>query len=574
MKKNIFLLLTFLSFSIFSFGQDNTDKKETIIGNSLNNETIFIHYNSSFLLTGEKLYFKVYCLNTDTYRASNVSKIAYIKILDEKKQFVYSTKVTLNNGSGFGEYKIPLKLETGNYKLLGYTNWMKRNKTSPSFFQADLTIINPFIDNSNKISNNNSTKRKAENILDKESDILKITLNKHKYKSREKIQLKLSPLLKGKSYGNYSLSVKKIDSIPTKSRKNIFDIYPDIKHQTTYPINTFSSPDLHGETFKGKISSTNNVSLDNKKIFVSTSDDYSDFLISTTDKNGEFNFSLNKNLNEKINFQVLNEGNQKFKIEISPDDLTINDKILFEKLILTKDLEDKIIKRNVYNQINNSFKVVKTKIKEDENKGIFHRNVHKTYNLDDYSRFKTIKETLIEVVEDLSLKQNNKNYFFRMRKNNSNTLKYNYTPWVIIDGILIKNHNDIVDYPAKNIKTISLLKEKYLIGTEIVEGIVIIETFKNHFFKNNHLKYVDIKNFLRAQPTREYFFPNYDSSSNYSRIPDYRHQLIWEPNIKLNKPEINIDFFTSDNTGLFEISIEGVTFNGKPVSIRKTFEVK
>ena len=59
-----------------------------------------------------------------------------------------------------------------------------------------------------------------------------------------------------------------------------------------------------------------------------------------------------------------------------------------------------------------------------------------------------------------------------------------------------------------------------------------------------------------------------------SHIPDYRYQLLWKPDLNLNEGEMSIEFFTSDITGDFEISLEGYTNNGIPVSLRKFITVE
>ncbi len=49
-------------------------------------ETIFIHFNSTLLLTGEYLYYKVYCLNTETNYLSDLSKMAYVELIGKKME--------------------------------------------------------------------------------------------------------------------------------------------------------------------------------------------------------------------------------------------------------------------------------------------------------------------------------------------------------------------------------------------------------------------------------------------------------------------------------------------------------
>jgi hypothetical protein len=71
--------------------------------------------------------------------------------------------------------------------------------------------------------------------------------------------------------------------------------------------------------------------------------------------------------------------------------------------------------------------------------------------------------------------------------------------------------------------------------------------------------------------SKEYYSPNYPNES-LRRIPDYRYQLLWNPEVKFNDEPLRL--FTSDLNGEFEINLEGFTEDGKPISITKTFYVE
>ncbi|WP_348797951.1 hypothetical protein [Flavobacterium adhaerens] len=77
--------------------------------------------------------------------------------------------------------------------------------------------------------------------------------------------------------------------------------------------------------------------------------------------------------------------------------------------------------------------------------------------------------------------------------------------------------------------------------------------------------------FLFAYP---YFTPDYKDKSKNERIPDYRYQLLWIPQLNLPETKTPLSFYTSDVTGKFEINIEGFTENGIPISLTDTFEVQ
>ena len=109
-------------------------------------EKLFVHINTSFLLTGEHLYYKAYCINTKTNKLSDLSKIAYVELISSDKTQIFKHKIKLESGHGQGDFFIPKSILSGNYKLIAYTQWM-RNSGAKFFFQNDISIINPFNEN-------------------------------------------------------------------------------------------------------------------------------------------------------------------------------------------------------------------------------------------------------------------------------------------------------------------------------------------------------------------------------------------------------------------------------------------
>src|SRR5690606_37366922 len=92
--------------------------------NNIPQETVFVHFNASFLFAGEYLYYKVYCMDKSTRNLSGISKIAYVELLGEGGTRVFAQKIRLEKGEGEGDFFIPVTVPSGNYKLVAYTQWM------------------------------------------------------------------------------------------------------------------------------------------------------------------------------------------------------------------------------------------------------------------------------------------------------------------------------------------------------------------------------------------------------------------------------------------------------------------
>ncbi len=105
------------------------------------NEKIYLQTDKSFYLAGEIIWFKSYTVDASEHHLFDLSKVAYVEILNMDNKPVLQGKIDLRNGIGTGSFFIPLSLPSGAYKIRAYTNWMK-NSGPDFFFDKDITIVN------------------------------------------------------------------------------------------------------------------------------------------------------------------------------------------------------------------------------------------------------------------------------------------------------------------------------------------------------------------------------------------------------------------------------------------------
>ena len=104
-------------------------------------EKIFVHTDKSFYVAGEIIWFKIYNVDGASYQLLDVSKVAYIEIIGKDQKPVLQAKISLKGGLGDGSFYLPFSINSGNYILRAYTNWMK-NFSPDYFFEKNITIIN------------------------------------------------------------------------------------------------------------------------------------------------------------------------------------------------------------------------------------------------------------------------------------------------------------------------------------------------------------------------------------------------------------------------------------------------
>ena len=551
MKTKIYLLGLFSFITVNLFSQIKISQNLFEQFKTLPKEQIFVHFNSNLLICGENLLFKIYNLHKEDKTLSNLSKIAYLELIDSNKKTIIKKKISLNKGEGFGDIFIPSEIESGNYKLIAYTKWMKNFN---SYFNDDIFIINPFQE---KITFNHSS------IEDKKPIVYDYTHN-----TREIVTLYLDQIIK--TQGNYSISVKKenygilnLKSSPLNFSNEKKDFF--LKNEDKIFI-----PEFRGQLIVGKLHSPSNKKIKNIRVGLSIIENDKIFKISSTNKDGYFIFNIASPFLSKNVYVKTLENNEDYKISF-PIEETLNLLELdFFPIKTTSRLIETINKRSVYTQIQNAYnEVIKDSIKKISTDSSIFKDKIIQYNLDSYTRFNTMKETFVEIINDAWVaKKNGKNRFYV--RNNSTTTNTNIQPLIIIDGYIITDHEELLDINPRTIQTISLLTEKYKLNSKIYEGVIVLKSKKNNYTPKKQKSLVNYS-IKTISPQKKYFYQKYLSNNNKSRIPDYRTQLFWNPKISFSE---KITFYTSDVKGDFSIEIQGFTNKGEPIHITKYLHVK
>ncbi|WP_431243876.1 hypothetical protein ACQ9BO_05065 [Flavobacterium sp. P21] len=559
LKIKLAFLLLLVNFTFNGNAQTNT---------FLGTESVLVKTNTSTVLTGETLYYQLYCLNK-TNVFSDISEVAYLEVINNHKESVFKTKISLKNGIGSGDYFIPTTLTTGNYKLIAYTSWMLNNNQN-NFFEKDFTIINPFEEHINMVIDSTSKKLDVyKNEPKNTSENIPLSLDKEKYSKRQKAILTLPKTLER---GKYFLNIRKIDFIPTYSNNETINTDINLKQ------NIKILPETRGEIITGIITAkAANSDISSKIVTLSIPGKNFIFKTAKTNRDGKFIFLIDKQTNISDSYVQLSESDREnYTITIdktpSPD---LSNLIFSNKTSISSKNLKAIQERSLASQVENVyFSQKKDSLIEATNTNFFFQPTEKKYNLDDFERFRTFKETIIEIVTELNFKDYNQIPALFLRD-----IKYNITQspepcLVLVDGLQIQNINALLNYNAFQIESISVVDRPYCYGPKIFNGIVSIATKNKDFATIYSDKNILKTTILRPEATKVYFEPKYETANTRSRVPDYRHQLLWKPNITLNSSEITIPFYTSDISGDYEIILEGLTETGNYAHFYKTFKIE
>lgn len=140
----------------------------------------------------------------------------------------------------------------------------------------------------------------------------------------------------------------------------------------------------------------------------------------------------------------------------------------------------------------------------------------------------------------------------------------NESPVVLLDGVPVFDYDKLLEMDPARIEKIDVITHPYFLGPLTFYGAIILSTYGGDLggFEINP-EGVSL-NYEGLQAMREFYSPTYETqSARDSRIPDYRSLLYWNPSLTLSDQNASqIQFYTSDITGQFEVVIEGISKDG------------
>lgn len=559
------------------------------------NEELYLRTDRDLYIAGEQVWFKVYKMYGLTHIPCDISKVVYVELLDLNNYPLKQLKVRVDGNSGSSGFVLPENISSGNYVIRAYTSWMK-NFPADMFFHKEISVINPFesLDHLRIPSNENSYGKERFNpnsssqiVVPEENNnsggsvnMLKgaqlkyeVTLPKHEFSTREKVNIVISATdMEGNPvFTDLSISVVKSDIINSGSKNlSIFtgplnSSYND-KGMTEY-VNPVL-PELEGLLISGILKlKLIDEPLRNTDISLSYVGKTAKCQFGKTDENGEFNFVTKETGLNEIVIQPISVDISGYYIELTqPFSIKFSDYKISPFYIDSSKL-DNINNAIVSMQIRNIYAPYQQKQKEAAEKSIpdFYGKPENTLKMADYIELGSIREVVKEIIPNVyTLKQNGKFDFKLINKFRGQP--FENKPLVLVDGVPIYDFEKVLSINSKEIERADIINTRYFYCENVFDGIVSFITKKGNLsaleFDNSIFRQV----YEACQIQNNFCSPDYSTDlMKNSRIPDYRNTLFWaadQHTLKDGKAEV--EFFTSDEAGKYTIVVEGISADGKP----------
>lgn len=233
-------------------------------------------------------------------------------------------------------------------------------------------------------------------------------------------------------------------------------------------------------------------------------------------------FILNDNFYTTEGYLQLElEATEKYKIMLDTISFDAYSELEFYPLKINKNNRSWIEKRSINNQIESSYYYFKQdRIIKYPSKLPLYGKPDLVYVLDDYTRFKTVRETFVEVVQQAAIRDDGQGYTFLVYENEiiDTRLFDNAKPLLLFNGVHCMDEKFVVEYDPSKIETINLVTGTYVDGSKFYNGIIDIRLKASSDFVFNTTNALKL-NLKPLKSPKFYYYHTEDSST--TNIPDF-----------------------------------------------------
>ena len=535
-------------------------------------ERTYLSTDRDVYVAGETIWYSAFCLDAARGTLSPISSVAYVE-LHNGETMVASGKVALTDGRGAGRLMIPGALPTGNYRLVVYTAQNRAEKDYDFMGLASKTVSVFNVFSGERVKDGVEVVEPEEYAqLVSERSRVKPDPESVEVVWRDGVLEVTNP---GAAEATFCLSVFHDDGFASNENPTIADFATQLRRIGPRQFDNRILPEYEGEIIHGHITGFSEEMmprLAGKFAFISTPSSLSDVYSSVIDGNGRVAF-----------FTGNIYGTQEYICEIEGIDPSLNCYIELEspfvnakvkapeKLRMSTSLQEPLRLRSIAMQIERHFTADTLLEPLNVHKsGLFGQN-EIVYHLDDYTRFTTMEEVLIEFVQEMrARRRSDGSREIQIRLENSNQQLFSMMPTLmLLDGVPVFDQQKIMDYDPLLVESIHIYPQTYYIGSRSFEGIANFVTYKHNlpgFQFGNNVRVVDFQGV--SWPTAFTGESLYDGDG----YPDYRQTIYWHPLLKLAPGQtLVIPCKMPDYEGRFRVSLEGLAADGTPLQAETSF---
>ena len=537
-------------------------------------ERIYVSTDRTAYIAGDAVWCSLFCLD-ENGSFSNQSAVAYLELISMDGTAA-TAKIGLLEGRGAGSFRIPVTAPTGTYRLVAYTAVNAQEEGSP--WQAGSRLLSVF--------NATSTARVGNGVELMDSGAYE---RLERPASTREGSLELSMATRQRRGANVALTLHNEGAAADLSLSIVHDddLLPPAQENTpasflkAIPGNVLLRPGMRGvpeydgEVISARVRGTKIVDPEDESVAtLSSAGAPSNLYIGRTEGD------------DRISFYTSNiYGNREIVCEVSQLDRK-EGYIDFENpfahpytgilptLVLSPAQKDALSARKASLRSEKDFRIdtlanFMTHRKDLLLEGISRRR----YHLDDYTRFPSVREIMVELIHELRFRKNKRDEWaielhFTDAANARSYRSENVL--VMMDGVVLSNLDPLMDFDALLLEDIDVYAQSFACGRLVYHGLV------NFITKKNYVTALHFPANVRVLDYQGVAYPvAYSGAVPAGNGPDLRQLLYWNPVLKLDaNSDYRLEFHAPGYAGRFKVVAEGFSADGKPVREEITFEVE
>ena len=532
-------------------------------------ERIYVQTDKQIYVAGEQLWLKIYLTDAQG-KPQTLSKIGYVELIDDDGPHIQQ-KIEIENGTGAGMIMLPTQLSTGYYRLVAYTRYMQ-NEGETVYFQKYIGVVNT-------LSLHNRIKTDTTLLVTPpptNRDNLTVSSLQGIYSPRMQSEIRIEGL--PDNVHSLAVSIAGEEFIPVPDEEETITSWQqrlsaiETKNFQLDLLPEYEGPILSGQLVDAQTGVPKNNILG---IILGVSDDVLRVSGGEVNKEGQVRFHLGPVSNRRrlgIAFLSAQEERYYVKWQSPFAAHTTGSLPIFA---LNPAWEAQLVQRSVGVQVMYSF-LLDSLIYQAKVSGPHIRwKPDYSYILDEYTRFDRMNVMFTEFIPSLVFRMvgGQRELYVRTADHSIPSGK----SLLLLDGIPVTDADFLFNLNTRLLKRVDVYRGRFFFAGHVFEGIGSFISVDNNAPGLRSGSFLQLEDYEGTQPGYRFYAPSYQGDhSPYERrrIPDYRHTLLWNPDVQTNgQHTIAIPFSTSDITGNYRLVVEGITSDGQPLRGVARFQV-
>ena len=482
-------------------------------------------------VAGEDVFCSVFCFDGGTGSLSDFSSVAYVELISPEGSAV-RVKMALQDGRGAGRLRLPSTLPTGNYRLIAYTA-LNRNEEDMDYFRGSRVI---------SVYNTLSASRQESVVLD--AAPATVAGKDRPYGVAAPVGLVMeqrgdSLFLRnsGTECLDFCLSLSISDALSDPEGPGLAD-FLEARSGDRATLRTdaeLSIPEYEGEIVSIRVPAM----YSGVTAVLSGPGLRNDIYSSTVDSTGLVSFYTGNIYGDRDLVFELNsrDVNDDFSLEVlSPFASPELDRDGVPELHLNGSVAEDLKRRSVAMQISRHFGIDEymdsLQLRPDL---LFKGGTMTVYEMDDYTRFPTMRETIVEYVREVHIRRQDGEPVLKIvpgKSFESYSSMLGGNALVLVDGVPVSEHGRVLDLNPALLRRICIYPYDVSTGSCIYSGVVNFISFRGDMAGLQFPGRVRILDFHGVT------FPvTVGAAREDSLSPDYRYTRIWQPLLHLEAGE-------------------------------------